>query len=547
MVNDVQKEKILQILSSDKNISVEQQKLILVCCNEQKRNLYATLSEYSVSETVIAKLLSVVCDCKYTEAADLAPMCDAVFMLPEIAAVRMNVLPVSYERNVLTVAVSDPTDQNVVNDLHHVSDKIVLEIVPRSALAEAIKFFYKYYKVLDTHSKPDNQEIVVRQFDDSSYAGQFIGDLLKKAIDENASDLHFEPMERIARVRYRIDGVLFNLVNFDLKLYAQIAAKLKIASKSDITEKRHPQDGRMFYNDNNTVVDIRVSTLPTIYGEKVVLRLLNQDRSMFGLKQLGFEKQDIKTLQQAIKCNSGLILVVGPTGSGKSTTLHALMEELNSIDCNIISIEDPVEYTIHGINQVQVNDGIGYSFSNILRSVLRQDPDKIMIGEIRDLETAQLAIRAALTGHLVLSTLHADNTVSAVGRLIDMGIQPYLLAASLKYVIAQRLVRKLCDNCKTEIIVDKMLAELLKIEENSKISAAHGCELCRNSGNSGRTVVSEILCVDNDMREMIVKGETVHKMYLYAIEHGMVTLKDCLKAKILRSEVSAEEGYVFDM
>ena len=544
------KERITEILAELKNVSGEQKAAVLKAAFEDKKQLAKIFEGGNFPERAAAKISAEVCDCEFAAAGELCPRYSALKLIPEASAARLNVLPLEFAGGVLKTALSNPLDTSVIDELRLISGRLKLCVVPETELASLIKLFYKFYPAVEqpesrgtAKTEPENYAVPPEE---KNAAAEFINAILHKAVEYRVSDVHFEPLGDITRVRCRIDGTLFNMLNFDSELHAQIIARLKIAANMDIAEKRRPQDGRMFYRADDGTVDIRISTLPTIFGEKAVLRLLKQDLSSFELDRLGFESRDAEILHKAIKLDSGLILIAGPTGSGKSTTLHALMKKLNSSKSNVISIEDPVEYTLKGINQVQVNDKIGLSFSNILRSVLRQDPDKIMVGEIRDTETAELAIRAALTGHLVLSTLHADNTVSAVSRLLDMGIQPYLLAASLKYVAAQRLVRRLCPFCMKEYTVDAKTLELLKCGREARIYRAEGCEHCRHTGSSGRTVIAEILQIDKNLAEMINSKASSREMLQYAVEHGTKSLHDALAAKILNAEVSADELYMFE-
>ncbi len=549
MINQACTDRIKKLADSQKELSDADKAHIIELCGENPYRLRDYLYTLPVSETFIAKILAEISGYKYLDANELFPYLSALSVLPELAAVRLNVLPLNFDNHVLGIAVSDPLDITVINEIKLVAGELDIYVAPKTRLAETIQLFYNLYSAMpgdelnEVDDPTKNRELKLH---DKNHTEKFIDYILHKAVADNASDIHFEPLDDITRVRYRIDGTLFNLVSYDVKLHPQIVSRLKIASAINIAEKRLPQDGRTFYKEGPYVVDIRVSTLPTIYGEKVVLRLLKQDTERFELGRLGFDDKEIDVFKRIIQCNSGLILIAGPTGSGKSTTLHALMKLMNSSNCNVISIEDPVEYTIKGINQVQVNDTINLSFSNILRSVLRQDPDKIMIGEIRDIETAQLAVRAALTGHLVLSTLHTDNTVTAVERLKDMGIQPYLLAASLKCVIAQRLVRKLCNNCKESFPADEQMAKLLNIQAGTILSKSVGCDLCHYSGHYGRTVIAEILTVDNCLREMIISGASTQKMFEYAEKQGMVSLKNTLLMKIARLDVGIDALHMFN-
>jgi type IV pilus assembly protein PilB len=349
---------------------------------------------------------------------------------------------------------------------------------------------------------------------------------MEQAVREAASDIHIEPFEKVTRVRYRVDGSLFDAIDFTRKLHPAVSSRIKIMANIDISEKRRPQDGRILIKTLNKNIDLRVSTLPTIYGEKVVLRLLDQSNAMVGLEKLGLEQADRELVDKIIGSPYGIVLVTGPTGSGKSTTLYSVLERLSKPEVNIITVEDPVEYTMTGINQIQVNEKAGLTFSEALRSILRQDPDKIMVGEIRDLETAQLAVRAALTGHLVLSTLHTNDAPSATVRLIEMGIAPFLVSSSLIAVVAQRLIRKLCEHCKQEYELPDKIAEEVGLPKGTVVFKPVGCEICRGTGYKGRSGIYEIMKVDEDIQNLILEGSAGHRIQHEAIKKGMITLRD---------------------
>jgi type IV pilus assembly protein PilB len=370
---------------------------------------------------------------------------------------------------------------------------------------------------------------------------QLVNQVIEQAVREGASDIHIEPFEKNTRVRYRIDGQLFNAFDFPKHLHPAVSSRMKIMSAMDISEKRRPQDGRILIKVLGRRVDLRVSSLPTIYGEKIVIRILDQGNAMVGLTKLGLDADD-KLLVDGI-CNApyGIVLVTGPTGSGKSTTLYSVLEQVNRPEVNVVTVEDPVEYTIFGIGQVQVNERAGLTFNNTLRSILRQDPDKIMVGEIRDGETAQLAIRAALTGHLVLSTLHTNDAPSAAIRLIDMGIQPFLVSSSLLTVIAQRLVRNLCSACKEEYELPEKVAETLEVPAGTKVFRPVGCNECRGTGYRGRSAIFEIMGITDSIRQLIVSGASADVLRKEALNNGMKSLRKSGIRKILEGRTSVEE------
>ncbi|MCS7278136.1 MAG: GspE/PulE family protein, partial [Aquificaceae bacterium] len=372
--------------------------------------------------------------------------------------------------------------------------------------------------------------------------------LIAEAVNLGASDIHIEPQEKKLIVRYRVDGILRVYHEFPTRVKDPLVARVKILSNLDIAEKRRPQDGRIRTRVRGKRVDLRVSTVPTVYGEKVVMRIQEAEKYLnVRLEDLGFEPDDLEKFRRAIWTPWGMVLVTGPTGSGKTTTLYAALMERNSPDVNIMTAEDPVEVSIPGLNQVQINEKIGLTFANVLRAFLRQDPDIILIGEIRDLETAQIGIKAALTGHLVFSTLHTNDAPSSITRLVDMGIEPFLVGSSVILIVAQRLVRKLCPRCK---LVDDTPREALlrlgvlkSLDEDVTIYKANpkGCDYCNGSGYKGRTAVYEILEVDEEMRKLIVKGVTAEDIKDLARKKGMRTLYEAGMLKVRKGITSVAE------
>ncbi len=357
--------------------------------------------------------------------------------------------------------------------------------------------------------------------------------LIRKALEMRASDIHFEPFEREFKVRYRIDGVLQEMESPPKRLQAPIISRLKLMANLNIAERRLPQDGRIKLRVGGREVDIRLSTIPTLYGESVVLRLLNQEEVILDLNQMGFTDDILTRFNKLIRSPYGIILVTGPTGSGKTTTLYGALSKINTPDKKIITVEDPVEYQLNGINQVQAKPQIGLTFASALRSILRQDPDVILIGEIRDLETAEIAVQASLTGHLVFSTLHTNDAASAATRLRDIGVENYLIASSLIGVMAQRLLRVLCPKCKEPIVVDRVLADRIREETGETedltgktLYKSKGCEECAGTGYKGRTVIAELLTVNDSVRRAILQGATEKEIKAEAEETGFIPMRE---------------------
>ncbi len=376
---------------------------------------------------------------------------------------------------------------------------------------------------------------------------QKLNSIFLRAIRTNVSDIHFEPFVDKVSVRFRLDGVLHEVDELPLSAYPQVVSRVKVIAKLNVAEKRLPQDGRIRVKIGNKEIDMRVSTLPTVFGERIVIRLLDKSNKILTLEELGFDSEDLEKYRRIIKKPHGLVLITGPTGSGKSTTLYASLLELKTPRKNIITIEDPVEYQITGISQIQVSPQINLTFANGLRSILRQDPDIIMVGEIRDLETAEIAIHASMTGHMVLSTLHTNDAPSAVARLVDMGVEPFLIASSLEGVIAQRLVRRVCEHCKQPRKATE--AEIKQIEEkgNYKVEGdiyvyeGKGCEHCLNTGYKGRIAIYEIMEVDEELKTLISKNVETNVLRKKAMEKGMKTLVQDGIDKVLKGITTLEE------
>lgn len=365
--------------------------------------------------------------------------------------------------------------------------------------------------------------------------------LLRGGIASGASDIHIEPYESHVRVRYRIDGVLSESTTFDIKIYPAVLTRIKILAAINIAERRIPQDGRIKQTYNDVDYDFRVSTLPTVHGEKIVIRILDTTSFNFTREQIGFLEADNGKIDDLINKPYGIVLLTGPTGCGKSTTLYSFIKEVNNENVNVITVEDPVEYTIDGVNQVQVNVKANMTFANALRSILRQDPNIIMIGEIRDEETAEIAIRMAITGHLVFSTIHTNDAPGAVTRLLDLGIEPYFVTDALNGVIAQRLVRRLCPDCKKAYTSSKSENQILGLQRSRTLYKPVGCPACHNTGYRGRTGVHEVLVLDNEIKDLVMKKASTDEIRKKAIEKGMLELKDTCREKVLQGVTSVAE------
>ena len=364
---------------------------------------------------------------------------------------------------------------------------------------------------------------------------------MNEAVARGASDIHIEPNEENIQIRLRIDGILYISSTLQMNILDSLSARIKVLSGLNISEKRHPQDGRMEKQVRNINYDFRVSILPTIYGEKIVIRVLDKKGFNFNIDNIGFNEKHKKIINGQLTKPYGIVLISGPTGCGKSTTLYSFINKIKTSEKNIITIEDPIEYTIKGINQIQINDKIGFSCTNILKSVLRQDPDVIMIGEIRDEETAKLAFRLAITGHLVLSTLHTNDAISAINRLINLGVEPYLVSSGLNGVISQRLVRKLCDECKEEYLSSDEEVRLLELESKVKLYKPKGCKLCNGTGYNGRAMAYEVLNISDEIKEIINKDAQKSKIKTRVQKEGFDAIDINAKKLVLEGITSIQE------
>ena len=471
------------------------------------------------------------------------------------------VIPVSRSGTTLTMAMADPTNVLAVDDIKFMTGlKVELMVATESAIRRIIDRYYDASETLQ-NVMASMEDAGMEVMEDREDANPNLSDLkqavqeapvvklvnliLAEAIKRGASDIHAEPYERVFRVRFRIDGVLYEVMTPPMSLKNAIISRLKIMASLDISERRLPQDGRMKVKYKGREVDARVSTLPTLFGEKVVMRLLDKSNLKLDLTKLGFGPKALADFEEAIRAPYGMLLVTGPTGSGKTTTLYSALDRLNQPETNIMTAEDPVEFNIKGINQVQIRENIGLNFAAALRSFLRQDPDVIMVGEIRDHETAEIAVKAALTGHLVLSTLHTNDAPSAVTRLLNMGIEPFLVASSVILILAQRLLRRICVHCKTPVAVQpQALVEIgLTPEEATSITCYKGlgCEVCSGTGYKGRIAIYEVMMLSPELRDTVLRGGSALEIKREAIREGMETLRMSGLQKLREGITTVEE------
>jgi type IV pilus assembly protein PilB len=471
---------------------------------------------------------------------------------------RYGMLPLRVEEGRLVVAMKDPANLHALDDLRMLSGYSISPVVV--AASDLRRVFGQLFgegdevsELLEVASaeppKENSEDVELREHHRASGAPtvRLVGSILRRAANDGASDIHLEPRGAELRVRFRVDGLLREVMSVPSALQGGVVARLKVLASLDIAERRLPQDGRFSANLDDGKLDLRVSTLPTTFGEKVVLRLLDNADLRMDLRGLGFSRKMLRTYEAVFRRPYGTILVTGPTGSGKSTTLYATLGELNATEKNIVTVEDPVEYRMHGINQVQVNPRIGLSFHSGLRSILRSDPDVVMIGEIRDRETAKTSVEAALTGHLVLATLHTNNAPAAVTRLTDMGVEPFLTASAVDCVIAQRLARRLCERCKRPAGMDEKTLRELGLHGKrfagvkKDFHEAVGCERCAGTGYAGRIGVYEIMLVDETLRRLILQGASADQVAAAARKAGMIPLREDGLAKAAQGITTVEE------
>ena len=556
-----------ELLVREKLISLQQLKQAQTDQAKSGRNLSYTLAKLGyISDGEITDFLSAQYRLPAVKLEDYDIEEDVIKLVGKDVCEKHRVIPVSRSGSSLIVAMADPTNLAAIDDIKFLTGFNVEPVVAsETAVHAAIERYYatvgpSYDEVMadfelgddDIDFSADEEDLNAVELEKASEDApvvRLVNVILLNAIRKGASDIHIEPYERRMRVRYRVDGVLQEEMTPPLKLKNALSSRLKIMSQLDIAERRLPQDGRIKLRlGKNREMDFRVSILPTLWGEKIVLRLLDKGNLQLDMSKLGFDPEPLKNFSWAINQPWGMVLVTGPTGSGKTTTLYSALSDLNQPDTNISTAEDPVEYNLHGINQVQMHDEIGLNFAMALRSFLRQDPDVVMVGEIRDFETAEIAVKAALTGHLVLSTLHTNDAPATISRLLNMGVEPFLITASVNLVLAQRLARKICVDCKKELAVDPQALLDLGFTEaqvehahQNKLFIGAGCQTCNGSGYKGRVALYEVMRFGDELKEMVLQGASSAELKAAAIRGGMSSLRMSGIAKILAGTTTAEE------
>ena len=477
-------------------------------------------------------------------------------IIPRDAQQRMKVLPLFKVNQRLVIANNDPQNLNVLDELRNLTGCVIHPVLAASEeiirqiqesdndmidIADYLTELEEDFEVMEESREEDLA--LIDELSTGSPVINLVNSLIQRAVRDGASDIHIEPSRKKPRIRFRLDGVLYEVMNLTMEMYPAVISRLKVMANLDIAERRLPQDGRIQVNTQGRLVDLRLSTLPGMYGEKVVLRVLDKNQRLLDIDQLSLSNANQAAFIKLLKRSHGLILVTGPTGSGKTTTLYAALNYLNSIEKSIVTIEDPVEYQIDIINQNPVREAIGLTFAKILKHVLRQDPDIIMVGEIRERETAEIAVQAALTGHLVLSTLHTNESTGAITRLIDMGIEPYLLSSALIGVVAQRLIRTICPHCKTSYIATPEEIEYFHWQEHGQVRLAkgRGCPQCYDSGYKGRMAIHEVLTCDTNLQKMMVSNPSQDELKAFVHQLGMATLYDDGLERVLHGLTTAEE------
>jgi type IV pilus assembly protein PilB len=523
----------------------------------------AAVQKGLITEEQLLQALAEQNNLKIINLAEVKPTTEVLTLVPETMSSVYKVLPLSIKDKVLTIAISDPVNMGAADDLRNLLglNEVIVHLAPPAQVAEVLSKCYlgKEESIIDIitmiEQDPDLVAGSKRKLEtsidlaegvaDSAPVRKLINMVFLLGIKDRASDIHFEPFEDEYKMRYRADGTLYEMVPPPRHLANAIATRIKVMSNLDIAERRLPQDGRIELNVGGNPVDMRVSVLPTMFGESVVVRVLDRTVVSLDLNKIGMEPEMLAQFRFLISKPNGIMLVTGPTGAGKTTTLYSALNELNVISDKIITTEDPIEYDIDGIIQVPINHEIGLTFASALRSILRQDPDKILVGEIRDLETAQIAVQASLTGHIVFSTLHTNDAPSTITRLRDMGLEPYLITATVEGILAQRLVRKICEDCRTEFEPSaEMLMELnLRPEDvkDQKFYYGRGCDRCNNTGHRGRTGIYELLVINDDIRDMITAGASTDELRVACLKSGMQSLRESGMRALFKGQTTIDE------
>jgi type II secretion system protein E len=552
--------KIRELLESTGLFEPPQLDAILADARENGLSIpEAVVKGSSVKEEAFLEKLAEVMALPFQRLKDIEIESEILEMIPTKAIFQYNVVPLTQTGQSLQVATSDPFMPGLADALRLAAEcRIALIISPSDDISTTAKKFYGVgAETLDRMMQDDridleDEESLLKQdlseLDQEASVVKFVNQIIWEAFKDRATDIHIEPMEMDLRIRYRVDGVLHETpMPPQLKRFqSSVISRIKVMANMDIAEKRLPQDGRISVRIRGEEIDVRVSTMPTVYGESVSLRLLMRGGGLITMKDLGLNDHDSSLLKKMITRPHGILLVTGPTGSGKSTSLYAWLHTINSVDKRIMSAEDPIEYEMAGVNQVQMRSEIGLTFANTLRTFLRQDPDVIMVGEIRDKETAEISIRAALTGHLVFSTIHTNDSASTITRLLDMGIEPFLVASSVEGIVAQRLVRGLCQACRRPVEVDDAFLRehnfpVERLATEGPIYEAVGCDECRGNGYKGRTGIFEILPVSDEIRPLVIAHASASSIKQQALEQGMKTLREDGWDKVLAGVTTIDE------
>jgi type IV pilus assembly protein PilB len=572
--NSFSRRKLGELLVETGLLGSDQLTEALKAQKENGKRLGETLIELKfISEEEMAFALAMQLKIPYIDLTDYSVHVDALESIPREISNKFRCVAIELKNNILNVAMADPLDLHMIKDLQFITgyniqpsistpsqimDILQKHYSPEKTLSQVATEFEdgEVMEFLPEEGIEDEEEPSAEEFKDSPFV-KMVDLIIKNAIKRGASDVHIEAQENQVRVRNRIDGVLQDSIKLPKWTQPIIISRIKVLGSMDISEKRLPQDGRIKVRSRNMSVDLRVSTLPTYYGEKAVIRILNKEEAFLALDEMGFVKKSLTLIKSFIKQPQGMVLFTGPTGSGKTSSLYGCMREIRSEEVNIITVEDPVEYELAGLNQVQINEKVGLTFPFILRSILRQDPNVIMIGEIRDMETAEIALQASLTGHLVLSTLHTNDAPSAVTRLIDIGMPPYLIASAILCIVGQRLVRTICPDCKEEHVPDPELLSRLSLSSEElpfKFYRGAGCPKCGHLGYKGRTIIEEVMVMGHKMRELIQASSSIDVIReaamatgmtnlgvsgLRKIEMGITTLDEVLKAVQQKEELTS--------
>lgn len=518
--------KLIRALIKNKIIKEEDYEQILkIQENDKTRMEDMLISNGFISENIFSEILISEFNIKNISLDNLTISPDIIKILPKEVVKKYNVIPFYVEDNNLCVAMYNPLNDSAIEDIKFITNKQVTPYLEKkNKILCAIENYYenRYFNYEDYTTR----EAAIEKDVENASIVKLTNSIINEAISEKSSDIHLEPSEKGVTVRYRVDGILREEMIIPKEVYPLICTRIKVKSGMDISQKILPQDGKMEYKFKDKDFDLRISSIPTIYGEKIAIRILYKLNSVISLESLINDVEQRKEIEKILMHPNGMVLVTGPTGSGKTTTLCAILNKLNSREKNIITIEEPVEYAIKGINQMNVNNKAGLTFSTGLRSILRQDPDVIMVGEIRDKETAEIAIRAAITGHLVFSTLHTNNAISAISRLTDMEVPSYLIADSLVAIIAQRLVREICPKCKREYNASPREKMALNMDNETKLYKGEGCRDCGGSGYKGRRAVFEVIYLNNDLGELIRQKSSSKEIKEFSLKKGMITLSN---------------------